>query len=67
ARRCQQDVEYLNLLAGCEGWDRQRVRRALAAYSDDPEAPLLMYGKLSLDKLDELRRRLAATIVTQKK
>ena len=66
-RRCQQDIEYLHLLAGCKGWDRHRVRRALMAYSDDPDAPLLTFGKLTLAKMDELRRRVIATVLAETK
>ena len=66
SRRCQQDIEYLHLLARCKGWDRLRVRRALMPYSDDPTAPLLRFTGLSLDKMDELRRRVVATILAEK-
>ena len=66
SRRCQQDIEYLHLLARCKGWDRLRVRRALMPYSDDPTAPLLRFSGLSLDKMDELRRRVVATILAEK-
>lgn len=58
----QQMVELLNLLAGKPGWDRPRVRAAIAEYSDDPKAPRLTFDKLSLDKLQEMRDRLVATI-----
>jgi len=62
-RRVQQDMEYLHVLAGRRGWDRHRVRRALSAYADDPRAPLLTFGKLSYEKMLELRRRVVATIL----
>ena len=67
ARRCQQDVEYLHLLAACKGWDRDRVRRAVSKYADDPDAPLLRFDKLPLAKLIELRTRVAATILSKRK
>jgi len=63
ARRCQQDMEYLALLAARKGWDRDRVRNAIRPYADDPDAPLLRFGKLSLEKLQELRRRVVATVL----
>ena len=63
ARRCQQDVEYLHLLAGRPGWDRDRVRQALRPYADDPDAPLLRFDKLSLDRLNELKSRVVATLL----
>lgn len=66
-RRCQQDIEYLHLLAGCKGWDRHRVRRAVMAYSDDPGAPVLTFQKLTLAKMDELRRRVTATVLAEPK
>ena len=66
ARRIQQDIEYLHLLGRCKGWDRHRVRRALAAYSDDPAAPVLTFNGLTLDRLNELRRRVIATILATK-
>ena len=62
-RRVQQDLEYLHLLAAKPGWDRARVRLAVAAYADDPAAPVLSFEKLSLEKLDEIRRRVAATVM----
>ena len=52
----------LHLLAGCKGWDRPRVRRALMKYCDDPSAPILTFTRLSLDRWIELRNALAATI-----
>ena len=66
ARRVQQDVEYLHLLAARKGWDRDRVRDALAAYCDDPAEPLWQFRNLSSAKLEELRRRVAATILAEK-
>ena len=61
-RRAQQDVEYLNLLAAKKGWSRGRVRRALAAWADDPDAPTLHFTKLTAERLFELRRSLARAI-----
>ena len=60
-RRIQQDMEYLHLLAAKPGWNRSAVRQALSAYADDPQAPVLSFTKLSLEKLEELRRAVAAT------
>ena len=65
-RRCQQDVEYLHLLARSAGWDRPRVRRALMKYADDPSAPVLRFNKLTLDRWIELRKAVAATIVASR-
>ena len=45
ARRAQQDIEYLHLLAGQKGWDRNLVRQAIAAYADDPAAPVLLFDE----------------------
>jgi len=61
-RRAQQDVEYLNLLAAKKGWSRNRVRRALAAWADDPDAPSPRFTKLTAERLFELRRALARAI-----
>jgi len=61
-RRAQQDVEYLNLLAAKKGWSRSRVRRALAAWADDPDAPTLHFTQLTAERLFELRRSLAGAI-----
>jgi len=62
-RRAQQDVEYLNLLAGCKGWDRDQVVLALSVWADTRDAPDgLTFWKLSLAKAMELRDAIAATI-----
>jgi len=61
-RRAQQDIEYMHLLAGCKGWDRARVRAAVARYADDPNAAILAFNAMGLDKWIELRSALAATI-----
>ncbi len=66
-RRAQQDIEYLNLLARCEGWDRARVRAALKPYADNPAAPVLTFEGLSADQWVELRGSLAATILLARK
>jgi len=63
-RRAQQDIEYLNLLAGAKGWSRSRVRLALAEYCDDPEAPVWSFSKLSLEKMNELRGRVISTLLS---
>ena len=62
-RRAQQDLEYLHLLAGRGGWDRARVQRALATWSGQDGSPLLSFDELSLDKWEELRRAVVATIL----
>jgi hypothetical protein len=61
-RRCQQDIELLQLLAVAPGWDRDRVRAALAAYADDPAAPALGFRGLTSTRLQQLRASLAATL-----
>ena len=63
ARRAQQDIEYLYLLAGQKGWDRDRVRQAIAAYADDPEAPVLEFAKMTAEQQFELRQAVVATIL----
>ncbi|MCD6364887.1 MAG: hypothetical protein J7M14_03340, partial [Planctomycetes bacterium] len=65
-RRCQQDFEYLNLLAQCKGWDRHRVRSALAARSNDPKAPVLQYTRLTSSDWADLREAVVATILAGK-
>lgn len=62
-RRAQQDIEYLFLLAGQKGWDRNLVRQAVAGFADDPSAPVLNFTKLSADRQRELRQAVAATIL----
>jgi hypothetical protein len=62
-RRCQQDVELLMLLAAAKGWDRPRVRAALAPYADDPAAPVLTFNKLTFDKMLQLRSAVAHATV----
>jgi len=62
-RRAQQDIEYLNLLAGCKGWDRDQVIQALSAWADTPDASDgLTFWKLSERQAAELRDAIAATI-----
>jgi hypothetical protein len=61
-RRCQQDVELLMQLAAAKGWDRPRVRAALAAYADDPAAPVLTFNRLTFDKMLQLRAAVTATV-----
>ena len=62
-RRAQQDAEYLNLLAAKKGWSREKVRRALAAFADDPSAYVLRFNKLSAERVFELRRAVAAALI----
>jgi len=63
-RRAQQDIEYLNLLAARPGWSRSRVCRALAAWADDPAAAVPTFEKLTADRLVELRKALAAALLS---
>ncbi len=63
ARRAQQDIEYLHLLAGRKGWDRARVRQAIGAYAEDPDAPVLQFGKMTAEQQFELRAAVVATIL----
>jgi hypothetical protein len=66
-RRAQQDIEYLNLLAGCKGWDRDQVVLALKRYADNPEGHSgYTFSKLSDQELDRLRESVAATIEASK-
>ncbi|GEM_PF-1864914 len=62
-RRAQQDIEYLYLLAGQKQWDRAAVRRAIAAYANEPDAPVLTFTKLDAAKQFQLRNAVAATIL----
>ncbi|MBN2288075.1 MAG: hypothetical protein JXQ83_02005 [Candidatus Glassbacteria bacterium] len=64
-RRAQQDVEYLNLLAGKKGWTRERVRRALAPFADDPAAYVLKFDNLGAGRLFELRRAVAQAVMSE--
>jgi hypothetical protein len=61
-RRCQQDIELLQLLATAKGWDRARARAALAPYADDPSATVVAFNKLSSDRMCNLRAALLATL-----
>ena len=54
-RRGQQDIEYLNMLSARKGWSRAKVRKALAAWADDPRAAVLTFRSLSAEGLFELR------------
>lgn len=54
-RRGQQDIEYLNLLTAKNGWSRSKVRKALAAWADDPQAAVLTFRNLGVDRLFQLR------------
>jgi hypothetical protein len=67
ARRAQQDIEYLHLLAGQKGWDRDRVRQAIAAYADDPAAPVLEFSKMTAEGQFEMRAAVVATILDSAK
>ena len=62
-RRGQQDIEYLNLLAAKKGWNRQRVKQALAAWADDPQAGVLYFKSLTYNRLLELRRAVVAALL----
>jgi len=64
-RRCQQDIEYLHLLARRKGWDRRRVRLALRNCADDPAAPLWTFEKLTLEGVRQLRQRVIATLLAE--
>ncbi len=61
-RRCQQDIELLGMLSRAEGWDRPYVRRAVAAYADDPSAPVLTFWGLTPERADELRAAIVRTL-----
>jgi hypothetical protein len=62
-RRGQQDVEYLNLLARCRGWDRDQVVQALAVWEDARDtATGLDFSRLSPERAAQLREAVAATI-----
>jgi hypothetical protein len=62
-RRAQQDVEYLNLLARCRGWDRDQVIQALAVWADAPNtATGPDFSRLSPERAAQLREAVAATI-----
>lgn len=62
-RRAQQDLEYLHLLAGLEGWDRALVRQAIAKYANDSAAPVLIFDDLSAETVFEMRQAVAETIL----
>ena len=62
-RRAQQDIEYLYLLAGQKQWDRAAVRRAIAAYANEPDAPVLTFATMDAAKQFQLRSAVAATII----
>ncbi|HYF49216.1 MAG TPA: glycoside hydrolase domain-containing protein [Planctomycetota bacterium] len=62
-RRAQQDMEYLNLLAGMKGWSRDGVIEALRPWADNPESVTgLSFTKMDAAKLAKLREAVAATI-----
>lgn len=61
-RRCQQDIELLQLLATAKGWDHARVRAALAPAADDPSALVFSFRKLSSDRMNQLRAALLETL-----
>lgn len=63
ARRAQQDIEYLHLLAAHKGWDRALVRKAIAAYADDAAAPVLEFAKMTPEQQFQLRESVTATIL----
>jgi hypothetical protein len=56
-------MEYLNLLAKCPGWDRDRVVHALANYADDPNSHSgFTFEKLAEGGLYRLRTSIADTV-----
>lgn len=61
-RRCQQDIEYLQLLSRAVGWDRNLVRQAVAAYADDPAAPVLTFRNLTAERAEKLRAAVVGTL-----
>ena len=61
-RRAQQDIEYLDLLAAKPGWNKARVRQALAAWADDPQAPVLTFKKLTVGDLFDLRKAISGAL-----
>lgn len=61
-RHYQQDMELLQMLAAAPGWDRDRVRAAIAPYADDPAAPVLLFDTLTTEKLSALRQSLVETL-----
>ena len=66
-RRGQQDVEYLNLLAHCRGWDRDQVIQALAVWADAPDtATGPDFSRLSPEGAAQLREAVAATIEAER-
>jgi len=63
-RRAQQDIEYLNMLAAKPGWSRVKVRRALAAWADDPAVPVLTFKGLTAERLVELRMAILSALLS---
>ncbi|MEA2062201.1 MAG: hypothetical protein U9P14_00760, partial [Gemmatimonadota bacterium] len=64
-RRAQQDIEYLNMLAASNGWDRPRVRRALKAWADKPREPAATFGSISEEQMFQLRKAVVAAIMAE--
>lgn len=62
-RRGQQDLEYLHLLAARPGWSRERIRLALKAYADDPDAAILRFRNMSAAKRQQLRDAVVASLL----
>jgi len=62
-RRAQQDIEYLNMLCAKKGWNRWKVRKAIAPWADDPQAEVLSFQNLKAEELFELRKALVAALL----
>ncbi len=70
-RRAQQDVEYLDLLAKQEGWDRQQIGAVLPEYlslnltsmkANDSDAGSYQFGPMRADDFDAMRWTVAAAL-----
>ena len=73
-RRGEQDIEYLILLAGKQGWDREAVVKAVQKQIDlgggttqsyDEDAGKLFFSHLQDDQMDELRIRVARALMVK--
>jgi hypothetical protein len=73
-RRGQQDIEYLVLLAGKKGWDREAVSRAVAGALDlageirqrfEEDAGAISFQQVKNAELDQLRSRVARALLEQ--
>jgi hypothetical protein len=70
-RRGQQDIEYLVMLAGKNGWDREAVSRAVASAAklsggilqrSEEDAGVVSFQQASDSALDQLRLRVAGAL-----